>query len=214
MSVPIQTPSIYRGRPSNINTVPTAINTVGEIVTLAGLAVEECGGDSPVRQSVFTFTNMPLTITDTLAYLGTKIYDFPKGRIRVLDCTAGINLTTTSVLASTLNASSAVSWGFGSAAASSITLATTMMNFMPGSGESVNTLTSSATISVAGATDAGILAAVSAAQLAAIVDGTSTAADLYLNLALATNTDIDGDATVLVNGSATLTWINQGRTTT
>lgn len=200
------TPSIYKGR-------PTAINAVGtKVTTVAGIDVDECGNDGPVRQIKITLTNMPLTITDALAYASQKLYDWPTGRINVIDAVGNIAFTTTSAIASTLNSGATLSWGLGSAAASNLTLATTMMNFLPGSGESVKTVTSSTTINVAGSTGTGFLAAVSAAHLAAIVDGTSTAADLYLNVAVPTNTEIDADATVTVNATFYLTYIVTGVT--
>jgi hypothetical protein len=198
----VPTPSIRIDRPS-------ANNTVGTVVALAGLTVEEAGFGA-MRQTTLTFSNVSLTLTDALAYLGTKIYDFPEGRIHVFDCTASLTFTTASAIATTLNSGVTVQWGIGSATASATTLATTMQNFMPGSGETPKTFTSSTTINVAPATATGILAAVSAAQLAAKIDGTSTAADVFLNLAVGTGTDIDGDATILVNGTILLTWVNGG----
>jgi len=66
--------------------------------------------------------------------------------------------------ADVVNAGVTDSWGLGSAAASNTTLATTMMNFLPGSGESVKTVTASTTINTAGSTGTGFLAAVSAAH--------------------------------------------------
>lgn len=205
----MSTPSIWQGRPKDLNTV----GTVPESARANGVTVTECGGTDGYRQTVFKFTNMVITITDALAYASQQIYDFPAGRIHIKDCVARITPTTTSTIASTLNSGATVSWGIGTAAATSETLATTMMNAMPGSGESVNNFTSSTTINVAAAADTGFLAAVSAAYLAAWIDGTSTAADLYFNLGVPTTTQIDGDATVSITGHAILTWINCGITT-
>lgn len=198
------TPTLGKSRPSGMNEVGTIPSGV------IGLSVEEFGGNGPLRQTRFTFNAMPITITDALAYASQQIYNFPLGRIHVLDCVGTIAMTTTSAIASTLNSGATISWGIGSAAASSLTLATTMMNFMPGSGESVNTFTSSTTINVAAASDSGMLAAVSAAHLAAIVNGTVTAADAFLNIAVPTNTEIDADATVTISGTITMTWMNTG----
>jgi len=198
------TPGISYERPESMSA-----NQVGTVVAKSGLTHEEYGSHI-LRQTLFKFTNMSITITDALAYASQQLYDFPLGRIHVLACVASITLTTTSAIASTLNSGVAVAWGLGSAAASSTTLATTMMNFAPGSGESVNTLTSSTTINVASAQDNAFLAATNAAQIAAVVDGTSTAADLFLNLAVPTATDIDADATVAVNGRALITWFLEG----
>lgn len=184
-------------------------DAVGTIPSVAGLSVEEFGYGI-VRQTVLTFNDMSVTIADTGAIGSQKIYDFPLGRIHVIGCVARIVPTTTSTIASTLNSGATVSWGVGSAAASSNTLATTMMNFMPGSGESVNNFTSSTTINVAASADTGFLAAVAAAQIAAVVDGTATAADCYLNFGVPTDTQIDADATIAVDGHVILTWINEG----
>ena len=211
-------PTQNRGRPNTIQSVGSIPSTQasgsgGSSVNTSGITVEEFGVGQ-LRQTVFTFTNTPLTIPDdggtSISYAALHIYDFPLGRINVIDFVSYITLTTTSALASTLNASSTVRYGFGTAAASSITLATTMMNLMPGSGESVKTRTSSATVSVASASATGFLAAVSAAHLGAIIDGTVTAADAFLNFSVPTTTDIDGNATTLVNGQAYMTWLNTG----
>lgn len=186
----------------------TPITEVGASAQPEVAAAE--GGFGSFRKTTLTLTDMPLTLTDALAYVGKKIYDFPAGRIRVLDCVASLTFTTTSAIAGTLNSGVTVSWGLGSATASSTTLATTMQNFMPGSGETPKTFTSSTTINVAPATVTGFLAAVSAAQLAAILDGTSTAADMFLNIAVPTGTDIDADATLTVTGTIQITWYNGG----
>lgn len=196
-------PSIGIDRPPNTD-------QVGTIVSKAGLSCVEYGGSGIIRKTVFTLAAMSITIPDATAYVGQQLYDFPAGRIRILGCCSSLAFTTTSTIASTLNSGVTVSYGIGTVTASSTTLATTMMNAMPGSGETVKTFTSSTTINVAGTTVTGILAAVSAAQLGALIDGTATAADLYLNLAVPTGTDIDADATVTVTGSIELTWINEG----
>jgi len=199
----INTPSIGKDR------TPTTDN-VGTVVSKAGLTCDEYGGTGIVRKTIFTMTNMAMTITDSLAYASQQLYDFPLGNIRFLDCVATITMTTTSTIASTLNSGATISWGIGTAAASSLTLATTMMNAMPGSGESVNTFTSSTTINVAAAADTGILAHTATARGLAGADGTATAVDLYLNIAVPTNTEIDADATVTISGTIELTWMNGG----
>lgn len=196
------------GSPSVIQARPSGLNEVGTLPSVKGLSVRECGV-GPLRQTVLTFENVPFSLSDTNAYGSLKVYTFPAGRIHA-KATASLTATTKSTLASTLNASSTCSWGLGTAAASSATLATTMMNYLPGSGESVKTFTSSATIDVAGSAMTGFQAAVSAAFLSGLVDGTSTAAPVYLNIAVPTATDIDGDATLAINGTVTITWVNEG----
>lgn len=194
------TPSISQSRP----TTPT-MNTVGTVTAQTGLAVAEYG-DGPIRQTVFTFTATPLAITDALAYSSQLLYTFPTGRINIIGARTNLVFTTTSALAGTLNASSAVSVGFGSAAASSITLATTMQNVIPGTGIAVTNMTSSATVNVAGTA----FAAAFTATINNSLDGTTTPIPLYFNLGVPTNTDIDGDATLTVTGTLVVTWINLG----
>lgn len=199
------------GRPPEVlnayGTTPS--DSVGAIVAGIGVTVSETGFGN-FRRTILTLTDTPITITDALAYAGLKLYDFPAGRINVLDCLTSLAFKTTSVLDSTLNASSTVAYGVGSATASATTLATTMQNFMPGSGETPKEFTSSATINVAGTTVTGFLAAVAAAQLGAKVNGTGTASDVFLNVAVPTGTDIDTDATLTVSGTIEITWINGG----
>lgn len=168
------------------------------------------GGFDTIRKTTLTLTAMPMTITDALTYVGKKLYDMPEGRVKILSAIASLTFTTTSAIAGTLNSGVTCSYGIGTAAASSATLATTMQNIIPGSGETPKTFTSSTTIDVAPATVSAFLAAVSAAQLGAIVDGTGTAVDIYLNVAVPTNTDIDADATITVTGTITLHWILEG----
>lgn len=188
------------------------IDTVGTVVAKQGLSVKEYGGRGVVRQTVFTFNAMPMTIAKNTnsPYGSQKIYDFPQGRLKIHDAILNIALTTTSVILSTLNGDKDVSVGVGTAAASDKTLATTMMDLVPGSGETVVTVKSSSVINVEAAIGCKKLAAVSAAQLAAILDGTATAKDLYLNLACGTDADCDADATVTVRGSLVINWSNGG----
>lgn len=182
------------------------LNNVATGTAVAGIAVQEfaTGG---LRTTVITLTNVAITITDALAYVGTLIYTCPKGRICILggDLNAFV-LTTTSAIASTLNSGVSVSVGIGTAIASSGTLATTMQNISPGSGVAVTNLTSSTVINVAPAA----VSAGSGQTVATIIDGTTTAVPIYLNLAVPTNTDIDADATVTASGTISFTWICLG----
>jgi hypothetical protein len=156
-------------------------------------------GSAQVHQTVLTLAAFPITVVDANVGGGAQIYDFPEGRILVLGALASLAFTTTSVLASTLNASKTINYGVGTvvtASQASGTLATTEQNIVP-----TTNATSSATINVAGAAANGALAA------AAQFDGTSTAVDAYLNVGVAGATDIDGDATVTVDGTIIITWV-------
>lgn len=157
-------------------------------------------GDDVMRKTVFTLTALPITMRDTEQGGGAQIYTFPAGRICRIGATASIAVTTTSVLANTLNAGVTCNWGVGSTTQASATVATTEQDFV-----NVAAFTSSATINVAGAVATGVGPGVLAS-----LDGTSTAVAAFLNLAVAGATDIDADATVTVTGTVTIVWANVG----
>ena len=153
-----------------------------------------------IHRTTITLNDVPLTLADATVGAGIKIYDFPEGRIMFLGAIAKtITPTTTSVLASTLNASKTLSTGLGTVTQSNGTLATTEQNIV-----NVFSTTSSATISVAGTAGNGVLGA------PIFIDGTSTAADLYLNFGVPTATDIDADATITVSGTVIIYWVLLG----
>lgn len=146
-----------------------------------------------------TLDNVPQTVTNGTEYQSTKIYTFPEGRILVLGCIGTFQQKTTSVLASTLNASSTGAISLGSAAASATTLATTMVDLLPSTA-----FTSSATINVPGTAVSAPLAA------SAQFNGTGTAIPVYLNTAYATTADVDGNATQTISGTVVICWVNLG----
>lgn len=153
----------------------------------------------PFCVTTLTLDNVAQSVINGTEYQGTKIYDFPEGRLYVLGVTATLQQKTTSALASTLNASSTGAIGLGTATASATTLATTMVDLLPSTA-----FTSSATINVAGTAVSSALAA------GAQFDGTTTAKDMYLNTAYATTTDVDGDATQTISGTIVITWVSLG----
>ena len=179
----------------------------GDPLDKAGAAVAPATGEivtkhvqfGPVCQTTLTLNNVPQAIVNGTEYQGTKIYDFPQGRILVMGVTATLQQKTTSALASTLNASSTGAISLGTATASSTTLATTMVDLLPSTA-----FTSSATINVAGTAVSAALAA------SAQFDGTGTAKDVYLNTAYATTADVDGNATQTISGTVVITWCNLG----
>ena len=153
-------------------------------------------GDGVFKQTVLTLSAVPVTIRDTEQGGGVQVYAFPVGRICRLGAIGSIAVTTTSVLADTLNAGVTCNWGVGSTTQASATVATTEQVFV-----NVTAFTASATINVAGATANG-----SGLGVVTSLDGTSTAIKAFLNLAVAGATDIDANATVTVSGTITLTY--------
>lgn len=162
----------------------------------ATVTAEEVGSDV-LHKTVLTLANTPMTVRDTEQGNGVKIYDFPAGYIRICGATGTVTITTTSALASTLNASKAVGWGVGTTTQANTTLATTEQDIV-----NVTSATSSATVNVANTATTGVGPAILAA-----FDGTVTPVDVYLNLSVPTATDIDGNATVVFNGTITIYWM-------
>jgi hypothetical protein len=126
-----------------------------------------------------------------------KIYDFPTGLITVLNASGSVSETTTSTLASTLNAGVTYNWGVGTTTQANGTLATTEQNII-----GTTNGTASATINV----EAAASSSITPLTLASF-NGKSTAIDAFFNVGIATATDIDGDATTTWNGTITLAWM-------
>jgi len=183
------------------NQVLVAIGTPGATGYCGG---SECStvealelGTDHIHTTVLTLTNTPVTVRDTEQGGGIKIYTFPKGKIVRLGAVSNLTITTTSAVAGTLNAGVTGNHGVGSTTQSSATLATTEQDFVQ-----VTNFTSSATINVAPA-------AVKAYGVPSVtlLDGSSTAIALFMNVAVAGASDIDADATVVVNGTIEVHWI-------
>lgn len=179
----------------NVGT-PNVSGASGIAQSVDGLSIVEYGTDH-IHSTVFTFTNMALTVRDTQVGGGVKIYQFPKGKISRLGASMTTTITTASAIASTLKSGVTGNHGLGSTTQASATLATTEQDFIQ-----VTNFASSTTINVAPA-------AVKAYGVASVtlLDGSSTAINLFFNIAVATATDIDADASVLINGEATVHWI-------
>lgn len=166
---------------------------VGATVTATEL------GNGTVQKTTLTLAATPLAITDASAFGNVQLYDFPAGRILILGTTASIQWAVTSDRTTTINLNAAFDWALGTAVASNVTLATTMVDLLPKQDK---------TLSVA---DAGLnTASTGALAASAQFDGTGTAVDMYLNGAFPTTTDIDGDGTMTATGTVTVTWINLG----
>ncbi|MBL8578088.1 MAG: hypothetical protein JNK47_12745 [Mesorhizobium sp.] len=186
-----------RGLPRTLQRA--AMRQLGKPVPKAGLACKVSGQGGAYRLD-FTFTNMKVTVTDALAYASQKLFDFVEGKIRIKGGTGTFTFGVDTARASTINDSASLTWGIGSAAASSATLATTMQNI-------INTVTRTLTGAVAAPSPASPADVVGTAIT---LDGTSTAVDLFMNFAFATGTDIDGDGILSVNGKLTLFVENWG----
>ena len=189
MSATAMTPTMGLGRPIQCNDVGTG---PASLVT-----VEEFGPPGgAIRQTKFTFNSATFTLTRTsgaIASGGIQFYDLPKGNINILNATAKITYSIAGA-GSYSNLVSAV----GSAVADTAngTLTST----------EADVIASTATASTSGAaTFTGRLSS------APVLNGTSTASDLYLNMA--TSDDVTSSRVVTVTGWIIVTWINGGDNT-
>lgn len=178
----------------DIGSIPSAV--------AANVSVEE---QVPiVHRTVIDLNDVPITISDANVGGGVAIYTFPEGHIRVLGAIVrNLKIKTTSALASTLNAGVALSVGVGTVKTTtqgSGTLATTQQNIV-----NQFAATSSAVVNE---DPAAVNAGGITTPLA--IDGTGTKGNVNLNIGVPTATDIDGDATVTVDGQIEIDWMLMG----
>lgn len=171
----------------------TGLESVAGLTAVNNISV---GG---VNQTTFTLAAVALSITDALAYAGKKLFTFPQGRLDILGCVASLAFAVTTARASTINDSASMTYGLGSAAASNVTLATTMQDILPVTTKLLD-----------GAVAAYTTASKAALAASAQWDGRTTAVPFYLNASFVTGTDIDADGAIAINGSFTVTWVNLG----
>jgi hypothetical protein len=198
----------YRVHPA-VFTILAGPGAVANAVALADLVgVNLAGADNgatvtaaesapKVHQTTLTLAATPLTLRNTEQGAGVKIYDFPLGRIVILDASGSVAMKTTSVILDTLNGAKTCNWGIGTVTQSNAVLATTEQDIIQ-----VANITSSATINVAGAVSAGVGTAMT------LLDGSETAIDAFLNVSVPTADDIDANATVTLTGEVSFSWIN------
>ena len=172
---------------------------VGAVAGTGNTVVEQ--GIGIIHQSVITLTAHTIALTDAagvVAHLGSKIYDFPAGAILILGAT--LNIVTTKSSAG-VNADWDSDVALGTVVASNnSTLSSTEQNIIP---TTATPQASSSTSTFVGQ---------STASENAVLDGTSTAVDCYLNVLV---DDADHDVTgtacnFIFNGTVTLSWVNLG----
>lgn len=198
------------------------------IPAVSGLAARSFG-DGVIRETLFLFNSMPLTLLDTQQYTGLKIGTFPKAIIDIMGGVASLNFTTFSALnggltqlatgadaiTGGLNDSKTVNWGFGTATAAATPITNTGVDIIPGYGQTAATFTSSTLASYGSANPAGPFKAFQQlpttyanALLGAPkrYDGTTTAIAVFLNADVPTAGDIDSDTVVKVDGWMLMQW--------
>lgn len=178
-----------------------AARALGTQASVPGLKRDIRGGISGGFQVVLTLSAMQIAVTDALAYASQKLLDLPAGRVEFKGGTASLAFAVLTTRASTINDNAAMDWSLGSAAASNVTLGSTMVDLIAKQDKTLD----------------GAVAAYTTAQAAngaspAFFDGTGTAMDVYLNVSFPTGTDIDADGTLAVTGTITLNFEMYGDT--
>lgn len=171
--------------------------TLGAVAGSLTTALED--GHDTFRRTRITFASRVVPVTFALKYAGTKIYDFPLGRILVLGVTSKLRWAVTSARVSTINDNAAMDWSLGTVTASNVTLAGTMLDLNPKVDRTLDGAVAAYT-----AYDKSALAA------SAVFDGSVTPIDAFLNVSFPTATDIDADGTLTVEGFVDIHWVNLG----
>lgn len=192
----LYTPATWQAATGKDNT--SAMAPLG-VASGTGVTIAEYGlPGSPIRQTLITLTGFVQSITDALAYGSTKLYTFPEGLIGVLGTKASVQFTVTSAN-TTINDSASLTWSLGSVAASNITLSSTMVNILPKTTKALP-----ASNATQGTASNAFLAAPTN------LDGSGTALPVYINFGFETNTEIDADGTLQVDGTILITWMYLG----
>ena len=148
------------------------------------------------HQTVISLAATSITMTDATTagcHGSRKIFDLPAGNILILGATTDLQVTAgTGGISDTAAVVGAV--GSVAAATDNGTLTSTEANIVP---STASTLTAGA-----GSCDGESTAPVT-------LDGTATAADVYLNFAIP-DAGSSANDTLLVTGTVTITWINLG----
>lgn len=168
--------------------------------TGADVSVTEYG-NGIIHKIVFSFATANVTLTDqagVVAYGGLHIYNFPAGAVYIIGATSDVDLTKTSA---GVNNDWDGDFALGTVTASNnAALSGTEQNILP---------TTTTPQAASGDTTAN---GQSTATENAVIDGTTTPVDIYFNL-LVDDADHDVGATpcdLLIDGTATVVWINLG----
>lgn len=165
----------------------------GAAAGTGNVATEQSG---PVHTTVLTITALSITMTDATTagcHGSQKIYDFPAGNIVILGATTDLAITAG---AGGITDTAAVVGSVGSATVGTdnATLSGTEANIVP---------------STAASLTGGVGACDGQSTGVVVLDGTDTAADAYLNLAVP-DAGSSANDTISVSGTVTLVWVNLG----
>ena len=179
-------------------------SAIGTLESVTGLSVVHLQNGTQVR-STFTLANVLQDVVDATQYQFTKLFTFPAGEIQFMKANVSLQQKTTSAIASTIIAAAAGKLGIGTAPASNTTLAATMINLVPGSGETPTAFTTSQTINVLATLFTAKLKTGVAADFF-VIDGTAAPSVLYLNTAYPTAGDVLANGTQTLTGTVVVEW--------
>ena len=153
-------------------------------------------GDGTIHKTVLTLAATPISVVGAtgIGFGGTKVYDFPAGRILILGVTASLAfpiISTEGDLAATADGD----WAMGTTSEEDGSMdRATDINLIPKTATAANALGT--------ATNAALAAS-------AHIDGTGTAVDAYVNLTI---DDAETNETSILGatGTVTITWVNLG----
>lgn len=159
-------------------------------------------GDEVLHRTTLTLTSTPVTMVDepgVIAFGSVKIYDFPKGAIQILGAVVDLNVT---------KSGNGINADFDGDCALGTTVATNANNALAGTEADIlaSFATNQAVNGVAAVEGQGC------SLVAASLNGTATAKDMYLNFLI---DDADHNigttaASLLASGTITIHWINLG----
>jgi hypothetical protein len=184
------------------------VTSAGAVKSLSGagaIVADKCTaaeyGDGTVHQTVLTLTltgDNDIDVGDGGKTAGVKVYDFPEGRIAILGATINADTVTNNVYNASTNDIYYVGVGtVDGTQAANADLTGTEQDIIP-----------KTTLDTVSSTDLD-LAWHNALSATAQWDGTTTAVDVYVNVAVpdASNT---GATTHDIQGTLTITWVNLG----
>jgi hypothetical protein len=186
MSIATATPTIASSRPpgqNDVGTIPTATQALG-------VSKKEYG-NGVLRQTVFTLSNVVINSIDATtngSYGSLQLLDLPEGHIGFYGAVTDFTAVT---VGAGISATGALLHSLGTAAeATGGTLDSTQANVLPST-----SLTLAASTGAVGGVNTAV----------AFVDGTATAADLFLNFATL-DASTTANTTITVTGTITVTW--------
>ncbi len=156
---------------------------------------------SPTTQIRIRFNNVKLTVTNALAYAGLELGTFNASlrtftKINHAACT--LSLAKDGADANINNAATSVRFGVGTATASASTLATTMQNVIPA------TQLANAETGGAAGWDTTNQIAYATGGMSSVLFVNSATPKLFFNIGVQTDTDIDADCVLTINGELVL----------